>query len=252
MASVMGASFSKRSGLDPAETAQESGYSIGFCSRPWESACLQGLDDSVYGMAVAHPVHRLTEAEYLEIERRAELKSEFLDGEMFAMSGGTSSHSLIASNMIRAIGNQLKGCPCVVYTSDMRVKVQPSGLYTYPDLSVACGQREFEDEHEDTLLNPAVVVEILSDSREAYDRGQKFAFYRQVPSLRECLLVNQHEPLMDQYVRQESGQWLLRDVAGLQGKLSLPSVGITIDMAEVYADIAFKPGPRPHERPDSR
>jgi len=102
------------------------------------------------------------------------------------------------------------------------------------------------------LLNPTVVVEILSDSREAYDRGLKFALYRQVPSLREYLLVNQHEPLIEQYVRQDSGQWLLRDVAGLESRLSLPSVGITIDMADVYTDIAFKPGPRPHERPDRR
>jgi Uma2 family endonuclease len=203
-------------------------------------------------MAVAHPVHRLTEAEYLEIERRAEFKSEFLDGEMFAMSGGTSSHSLIASNLNFAMRLQLKGRPCVVYTSDMRVKVQASGLYTYPDLSVACGQREFEDENEDILLNPIVVVEILSDSREAYDRGQKFALYRQIPSLREYLLVNQHEPLVEQYVRQDNGQWLLGDMAGLESKLVLPSVGITIEMADVYTNIRFTPKPRHHERPDSR
>src|SRR3984885_3435315 len=108
-------------------------------------------------MAVAHPVRGLTEAEYLEIERRAEFKSEFLDGEMFAMSGGTRSHSLVASNMIRAIGNQLRGCPCRVYTSDMRVKVEASGLYTYPDLTVACGEEQFEGEQEDILLNPTIV-----------------------------------------------------------------------------------------------
>ena len=203
-------------------------------------------------MAVDHPVHRLTEAEYLEIERRAEFKSEFLDGEMFAMSGGTRSHSLIGSNTICAIGNQLKGCPCRVYTADMRIKVQASGLYTYPDLSVACGQEEFEDEHEDILLNPTVVVEVLSDSREAYDRGQKFALYRQIPSLREYLLVNQHEPLVEQYVRQDGGQWLLNAVAGLENKLSLPSVGITIEMAYVYTDVRFKPGPWRHEMPDNR
>ena len=203
-------------------------------------------------MAVANPVHPLTAAEYLEIERRAEFKSEFLGGEMFVMSGGTRSHSLIASNMIRAIGNQLKGRPCRVYTSDMRVKVQASGLYTYPDLAVACGQEEFEDEYEDVLLNPTVIVEVLSDSREAYDRGLKFALYRQVPALREYLLVNQHEPRIEQYVRQESGQWLLRDVAGLEGKLSLPSVGIAIEMADVYTDVRFKPGPRRHEMPDIR
>jgi len=192
-------------------------------------------------MAVAHPVHRLTVAEYLEIERRAEFKSEFLDGEMFAISGGTRSHNLIASNLNRAIGNRLEGCRCVVYTSDMRVKVQADGLYTYPDVSVACGEEEFDDEHDDTLLNPAVIAEVLSDSREAYDRGQKFALYRQIPSLREYLLVSQHKPLVEQYIRQEGGAWLLGEVAGLESKLSLPSVGITIQMADVYTDVRFVP-----------
>jgi Uma2 family endonuclease len=203
-------------------------------------------------MAVAPPVHRLTEAEYLDIERRAEFKSEFLDGEMFAMSGGTRSHNLIASNLIRAIGNQLDGCPCVVYTSDMRVKVQPDGLYTYPDVSVACGEEKFTDEQGDTLLNPTVIVEILSDSREAYDRGKKFAFYRQIPSLREYLLVSQHEPLVEQFIRQDNGEWLLREVEGLASKLSLPSINITIEMAKVYSNVRFVPAPPPSEEADNR
>jgi len=203
-------------------------------------------------MAVANTNHGLSEAEYLEIERRADYKSEFFNGEMFGMSGGTSAHSLIASNLIRAIGNQLEGCPCDVYTSDMRVKVQASGLYTYPDLSVACGDREFEDEHDDVLLNPTVVVEVLSDSREAYDRGRKFALYRQIPSLREYLLVSQREPLVEQYLRQDSGDWLLHAVAGLQSKFTLPSLSVTIELAKVYTNIRFTQAPRPLENPDSR
>ncbi len=203
-------------------------------------------------MSVAHPVHRLTEAEYLEIERRAPIKSEFLDGEMFAMSGGTSAHSLIAANMTRAIGNQLEGSPCVVYTSDLRVKVQPDGLYTYPDLSVACGGEEFADENNDTLLNPVVIVEILSDSREAYDRGKKFALYRQIPSLREYVLVSQHQPLLEQFIRQENAEWLLRVVSGLESKLSLSSIAITIEMAKIFANVRFVPSPPPGEKPDHR
>jgi Uma2 family endonuclease len=203
-------------------------------------------------MAVANPVHRLTEAEYLEVERRAPIKSEFLDGEMFAMSGGTSAHSLIGVNLMFALRTQLKGCPCRVYNSEMRIKVQPSGLYTYPDVSVACGEDEFADEGRDTLLNPIVIVEVLSDSREAYDRGKKFALYRQIPSLREYLLVNQHEPIVEQYIRQDSGEWLLRAVAGLEGKLSLPSISITLGMADVYTDVRFVPAPPPAEKPDSR
>jgi Uma2 family endonuclease len=217
-----------------------------------ESACFQGPVDSACVMAVANPIHRLSEAEYLEIERRAECKNEFLDGEMFAMSGGTSSHSLIAANLIFALRTQLKGCPCRVYTSDMRVKVQASGLYTYPDVSVACGQYQFDDEQEDTLLNPTVILEILSDSREAYDRGKKFELYRRLPSLREYLLVSQHKPLVEQYIRQDSGQWLLREVAGLESKLSLPSVGIIIALADAFTDVRFVPAPPHSEKPDNR
>jgi Uma2 family endonuclease len=203
-------------------------------------------------MSVANPVHRLTEAEYLEIERRAPIKSEFLDGEMFAMSGGTSAHSLIAVNLMFALRTRLKGCPCRVYNSDMRIKVQPSGLYTYPDVSVACGEDAFADEHHDTLLNPTIIVEVLSDSREAYDRGKKFELYRQLPSLREYLLVNQHQPLVEQFVRQESGEWLLRAVAGLETKLTFPSISISLDMADVYTDVRFLPAPPPSEKPDHR
>jgi Uma2 family endonuclease len=203
-------------------------------------------------MAAAQPVHRLTEAEYLEIERRAESKSEFLNGEMFAMSGGTYSHSVIACNLIRAVGNELKGSPCVVFNSDMRVKVQASGLYTYPDISVVCGREEVEDEHDDVLLNPMVIAEVLSDSREAYDRGKKFELYRRLPSLREYLLVNQHEPLIEQFIRQPGGEWLLRDVAGLDGKLSLSSIGITIALADVYSKVRFPPASRRPETPDGR
>jgi Uma2 family endonuclease len=192
-------------------------------------------------MAGANSIHRLTEAEYLEIERRAECKSEFLDGEMFAMAGGTPNHSLIAANLIFALMMQLKGGPCRVYTSDLRVKVQESGLYTYPDVSVVCGPEQLEDEHDDVLLNPTVIIEILSDSREAYDRGRKFEFYRRLASLREYLLVSQHKPLVEQFIRQDNGAWLLHEIAGLEGKLKLPSLGFTIEMAEVYTHIRFVP-----------
>ena len=196
-------------------------------------------------MAVANPVHKLTEAEYLELERRAEFRGEFLDGEMFAMAGGSRSHSLIKCNLIVAMRTQLKGCPCWVYDSDMRVKVQESGLYTYPDVSVAYGQEQFEDENDDTLLNPTVIVDVLSDSCEAYDRGKKFELYRQVPSLREYVMVNQHKPLIEQFIRQGSGEWLPRAVAGLESKLTLPSIGITLQTADVYSEIRFAPDPRP-------
>jgi Uma2 family endonuclease len=192
-------------------------------------------------MAAVNPIHRLTEAEYLEIERRAEFKSEFFDGEMFAMAGGSPRHSLIAANLIFALKLQLKGGPCRVYTSDLRLKVQASGLYTYPDVSVVCGQEQLEDEHEDVFLNPTVIFEILSDSREAYDRGRKFELYRGLASLREYVLVSQHKPLIENYVRQDSGAWLLHETTGLKGKVILPSLGITLELTDVYSDIRFVP-----------
>ena len=199
-------------------------------------------------MAVANPIHRLTEAEYLEIERRAEFRSEFLDGEMFAMPEGTKSHGRVKCNLITVLSTRLKGCSCRVYDSDMRVKVQASGLYTYPDVSIARGEDQLEDEHEDTLLNPTIIFEVLSESREAYDRGKKFEIYRRLPSLCEYILVNQFKPLVEQFIRQESGQWILRDVEGLEEKLTLPSIDVTIAMADVYSDIRFAPDPR---RPDA-
>jgi Uma2 family endonuclease len=192
-------------------------------------------------MAVAKPIRRLTEAEYLEIERRAEYKSEFLEGETFAMSGGTRAHSLIATNLIAELSTQLKQSPCAVFNSDLRVKVQAAGLYTYPDVSVACGEQQFEDEQEDVLLNPVVIVEILSESSEAYDRGKKFEVYRQIMSLSEYILVSQVKPRLEQFIRQAGGEWLLRDVVGLDSKLTLPSLKVTVALSEVYAKVRFAP-----------
>jgi len=179
-------------------------------------------------MSVAEPVQSLTEAEYLELERRAESKSEFFCGEMFAMAGGTPVHSQIATNLVRELGNKLKGRPCVVYNSDLRLKVEVTGLITYPDLSVVCGPLQFAAGTDDTVVNPTVVVEVLSDSTEAYDRGRKFENYRQMPSLHEYLLVSQKEPRIEQFVRQENGQWLLREAVGLAATLPLPSLEIQI------------------------
>jgi Uma2 family endonuclease len=192
-------------------------------------------------MAIAKSIHRLSEAEYLEIERRAETKSEFLGGEMFAMSGGTRGHSLIAINLAGELRAQLKGRPCFPYNSDLRVKVEAAGLYTYPDLSVVCGDQQFEDEQGDTLLNPTVIIEVLSDSREAYDRGKKFEIYRRIPSLREYLLVSQHKPQIEQFIRQTNGEWLLRDVQGMDAKVTLPSLGITVALSEVFDKVEFAP-----------
>jgi Uma2 family endonuclease len=194
-------------------------------------------------MAVAKTVAHVTEAEYLDLERRAEFKSEFFDGEMFAMAGGTVLHSLIGTNLAAEFRNRLKGRPCLPYNADLRLKVEATGLFTYPDLSVICGSPRFVDDERDTVVNPTVIVEVLSESTEAYDRGKKFEHYRQMPSLREYLLVSQREARLEQFVRQADGHWLLHEAAGLEATLLLPSLGVTIALAEVFANVEFRPAP---------
>ena len=194
-------------------------------------------------MRVAKPIHRLTEVEYLDLERSLESKNEFFDGEVFAMSGGTPLHSQIAANLIQVIGRRLSGGRCVVYTSDLRLKIQATGLFTYPDLSVVFGPIQFAAGTDDTVVNPTVIVEVLSDSTEAYERGAKFENYRRMPSLREYLLVGQKGPRIEQFVRQENEQWLLREAAGLDATLALPSLEIKISLAEVFAGVEFVPAP---------
>jgi Uma2 family endonuclease len=130
-------------------------------------------------------------AEYLALERAAEHRHEYVSGRVYAMTGASREHNVIATNTSRALGNQLSGRPCETYQSDMRVKVSETGMYTYPDVVVACGTPAFEDAYVDTLLNPTVIIEVLSPSTEAYDRGEKFAHYRRLPSLREYLLIAQ-------------------------------------------------------------
>jgi len=194
-------------------------------------------------MAVLQTKPRLSEAEYLVIERAAAYKSEFFDGEMFAMAGGSLPHSRIATNLAIEIGNRLKGRPCVPFNSDLRLKVEASGLITYPDLSVICGPIEFASGSDDTVSNPTVIVEVLSPSTEAYDRGAKFDNYRRMPSLQEYLLVSQDAPRVEQFIRQSGGDWLLRVVAGLESSIELPSLNISLPLAEVFAGVEFNPSP---------
>ena len=180
------------------------------------------------------PKPYLTTAEYLEIERQSEIKHEYFAGEMFAMSGASEEHILIVGNIHAGIHQQLKGRPCKVYASDMRVKVDATGLYTYPDVVAVCGKAEFEDDEVDTLLNPMLVVEVLSDSTEAYDRGKKFEHYRSVPSVCEYLLIAQDRYHAERYVRLDDGRWALSEFQGLEGEIELSSIGCTISLADIY------------------
>ncbi len=192
-------------------------------------------------MAVPEMIHRFSEAEYLAIERAADFKSEFFDGEMFAMSGGTPMHSLIATNLASEVRSKLKGGPCIPFNSDLRLKIIATGLCTYPDLSVVCGPLEFAGAEDDVIVNPVLLAEVLSDSTEAYDRGKKFEHFRQIPTLKEYLLVSQKEPRIEQFLRDESNEWRLREAAGLEARLELPSLKITIALSEVFANVKFGP-----------
>jgi Uma2 family endonuclease len=182
---------------------------------------------------------RLTAQQYLEIERRAEYKSEFLNGEMFAMSGASRAHNLIATNVSSSLHAQLRGRPCETYASDMRVKVSVTGLYTYPDVVVVCGEAEFEDAHVDTLLNPTVIVEVLSPSTEAYDRGEKFAQFRNLRSLREYVVIAQDRPRIERFRRTEGQDWLFSAVDGLEAIAHLTSIGCDLALADVYERVQF-------------
>jgi Uma2 family endonuclease len=199
-------------------------------------------------MSLAASSPRITEAEYLEIERAAEFKSEFFDGEIFAMAGGTPQHSLIAANLIAEFRTLLKGGHCRACPADLRIKVQATGLFTYPDLSIVCGLLEFAEGTHDTAINPTVLVEVLSDSTEAYNRGKKFEHYRHIPALREYLLVSQREPRIDCFLRQSPGQWLLTEAAGQKATLQLYSLGISLRLAEIFDNVDFLP---PQIRPQT-
>ncbi len=174
------------------------------------------------------------EEEYLALERSSmETKCEFIDGQIFAMVGATREHNLIGVNLTRELSNQLKGKPCEAYANDMRVKAAKAKRYQYPDIVVVCGKPEFEDEKFDTLLNPTVLVEILSSSTEAYDRGDKFSGYRKIPSLIEYLLVSQEKAMIEKYIKQDNC-WVLTEIAGLDGVVHLESIGCMLAMNEVY------------------
>jgi len=185
----------------------------------------------------SQPQKKLTPDEYLALERQAETKSEYVDGAMYAMSGASPRHALITGNIVQALGGRLRDRPCYVFPSDLRINVSPTGLFTYPDVVIACGELKYRDDRRDTLLNPLVLFEVLSESTEAYDRGRKFEHCRTLPSLAEYLLVAQDKPHVEQFVRQGDGRWLLGEFNRPEDVLTLPSLGSTLAMAEIYAKV---------------
>ena len=178
---------------------------------------------------------RMTPAEYLALERQAETRSEFLDGEVFAMAGASARHVRVCAALTASLWNQLADRPCDVLPTDMRVKIPATGLYTYPDVAVVCGEAEFDDAEHDTLLNPTLLIEVLSPSTADYDLGAKFGHYRTLPSLREVLYVAQTEIHVLHYRRQTDGTWLLSETRDPNAVVELPSIGAELRLAQVYS-----------------
>jgi Uma2 family endonuclease len=181
-----------------------------------------------------------TPEEHLDIERSSEVKSEYLGGEIFAMSGASERHNLITGNILAGLHAQFRDGPCKVYSNDMRVKVRSTGLYTYPGVVAVCGKARFDDERKDTLINPSVIIEVLSESTEAYDRGEKFEHYRKVDSLAEYLLVSQERHHIDHYVRQADNQWLLSEASSLEDRIKLPSINCLLTLNEIYDKVEIE------------
>ena len=191
-------------------------------------------------MAQPAPVDRVTYAEYLAAEEKSNVKHEYLRGEVFAMAGGTIENAALGLAIGAALLAALRGRPCRVFSSDLRIRIRETDLTTYPDISVVCGRLETDDEDKNAIVNPVLLVEVLSDSTEAYDRGEKAAHYRKIPSLREYALVSQREARIEVFRRNEAGRWELYEARPGE-TIELASVGCSIQVEEVYRDPLARP-----------
>ena len=178
-------------------------------------------------------------AEYLAMEEVAEYKSEYCNGEIFGMSGGTADHSLATVNFTAALSQRLQLGPCRVFNSDMRLHVERNGLYTYPDVMVICGKIELVKNRNDTVTNPVLIVEVLSESTRSYDRGAKFNFYKQIPTLREYILVESERSHVECYQRTRDDQWLVEMYDDLSATVKLESVACEIPLLQIYSKVSW-------------
>jgi len=181
----------------------------------------------------------VTPDEYLAAERLSESRSEYLDGVVCPMTGASLKHIQIVSNITAELSLQLRARPCRVLPIDLKVRLPGSRKFFYPDVTVVCGELLFHDKRRDIILNPLLIVEVLSKSTEAFDRGAKFQAYQTLESLNEYVLVAQDKPFVEQFVRQADGKWTYTSVAGLEGSLSLPSVECTLNLSAVYDKVDF-------------
>jgi Uma2 family endonuclease len=202
----------------------------------------ESASQEVRPMAAPSRPRHYTPEEYLTLERQASNKSEYIAGQIVAMSGASRAHSLITGNLLRVLSSQLLERPCEAHASALRVQVSARAMYTYPDIVVVCGDAQFEDAAVDTLLNPTLIVEVLSPSTEAYDRGAKFGYYRQAPSLREYVLIAQDRMLVEQYVRADAG-WLLTETSDPAARVEFPAIGCAAPLSEIYRKVALTATP---------
>ena len=189
-----------------------------------------------------NPQHHISPAAYLAFERaQTDARHEYLNGEIIAMSGASLVHNIIVSNLVIILGIQMRGRSCNVFASDMRVKIPATGLYTYPDIAALCGALALEDDVADTLLNPSVIVEVLSPSTEAYDRGAKFAHYQRIESLHAYVLVAQDRPRIEIFLRREDGDWLYSVADVPDATIRLDTIDCALRLADVYEGVPFTP-----------
>jgi len=190
------------------------------------------------------PKHRYTLEEYLVLERESEVKYEYWDGEIFAMSGGTLAHDVIMWNTSKTLGARLDGKDCRVFTNNMQIKVPAAPPYRYGDGAVVCGRVEVERFNgADLLINPVLIIEVLSPSTEAYDRGDKFTHYKSIPSFREYLLIAQHRPHITHYVKSDTGKWDYEETNDLGSSIYIPTIDCTLALSDVYREVEFSQNP---------
>lgn len=182
---------------------------------------------------------KMTEAEYLAFERGSDIKHEYIDGHIYAMAGARRRHSLITGNIFASCHSQFRGQDCEVHQSELRVKISAS-KYFYPDITIICGEAILADNEFDNLLNPTVIIEVLSPSTEAFDRGDKFQYYRSIPSIQHYLLISQDKPRIEGYQRQKSGLWTFKDAIGLDSNFKIEVLNFTLNLLDIYELITFE------------
>lgn len=192
-------------------------------------------------MSVVERKKRYSIEEYLELEAKADFRSEYHDGEIYAMSGGTLNHSLISQNMSRAIGNAFGNSGCLIFGPDLAVHIEKANSFVYPDLSIVCDNPQVRDGSLRQLTNPILVVEVLSKSTEAFDRGGKFQKYQTLPSLKSYVLIDQWEPIVEVFHKDDQGEWRYHAFKGMDSVLALPTLNLELEMADIYARVLFEP-----------